>query len=142
MIEPEVKPRLVFYPKPMFLVIARCFLYRNNIFLNRQRQTNSSIIKFSLFTSREKDHTGRIEVWVTFLCPGSRLQALNSMPPLQASFHPALSCRGLTACSLHLPDPLPDGFCSFLLFLGTGTRIRRLEKAKPCLFSLLEAAAL
>ena len=60
------------------------------------------------------------------------LQVCSFMQPFQpASF---LSCQGLTACSLHLSGSLPDGFCLALSFLGTGTGIRRLLKAKCCFF--------
>ena len=60
------------------------------------------------------------------------LQFCSFMQPFQpASF---LSCQGLTACSLHLSGSLPDGFCLALSFLGTGTGIRRLLKAKCCCF--------
>lgn len=94
---------------------------------------NSSIISFSLFTSRTKRGVINISVcWVL-------LQVFSFTQPFQpASF---LSCQGLTACSLHLSGSLPDGFCLALSFLGIGTGIRRLLKAKCCFFSpLLEGA--
>ena len=87
---------------------------------------NSSIISFSLFTSRTKRGVINISVcWVL-------LKVCSFTQPFQpASF---LSCQGLTACSLHLSGSLPDGFCLALSFLGTGTGIRRLLKAKCCCF--------
>ena len=85
---------------------------------------NSGIICFSLFTSRTKGGVINISVcWVL-------LQVFSFTQPFQpASF---LSCQGLTACSLHLSGSLPDGFCLALSFLGIGTGIRRLLKAKCC----------
>ena len=109
----------------VFNRITLTFLYRN-IFLNKPNKGKWILVLSAPVYSQVEPK----EVWLTFLCAGWKVCSFTQ------SFQPAsfLSCQGLTACSLHLSGSLPDGFCLALSFLGTGTGIRRLLKAKCCCF--------
>lgn len=121
-----VKPRLVIYPKThVFNRITLTFLYRN-IFLNKPNKGKWILVLSAPVYSQVEPK----EVWLTFLCAGWK--ACSFTQPFQpASF---LSCQGLTACSLHLLRPLPDGFCLALSFLGTASELEGCWKQNAAVF--------
>ena len=103
----------------VFNHITLTFLYRN-IFLNKPNKGKwILVLSASVYSQVEPK-----EVWLTFLCAGYCWRFAASRSPSSQ----------LPSCSLHLSGSLPDGFCLALSFLGTGTGIRRLLKAKCCCF--------